>query len=465
MAVSLVRLRGIGHAEALPRHGGPALSDQLAASIKVHRDRGLVRGIGTAGLAAAVVNGVVGAGIFTLPAAVALQAGAASPLAYLTCALIMAGVVVCFAEAGSRVPTSGGAYGTVEAAFGPAAGFVTGMLLMISDLLASGGIAAAVADMAGTMAPALAAGPPRLAFITGVFLTVGAANLVGVRTTARLITGATAIKLLPLLFFVGLGLATLGLAPPPGPAPTPVTLPGFGRALIITLFAFEGMETALMASGEVRDPNRTLPRALFLAMLFVLALYLGVQLSAQHLLGGTLAQAAAPLAEAAGRVRPAARVLMLGAAGLSMLSWMASDVLGTSRMLFAFGRDGRLPAWFGTLHPRSHVPANAVVIYSLAAGVLAMTGSFLELVVLSSLAAVTIYFLACAAALVLHRRRVALAGPPLGFRALPVAAGVGLLGMTGMVVSASWAEKAGLAGVVAGSLAIYAAMQGVRRRS
>jgi amino acid transporter len=156
---------------------------------------------------------------------------------------------------------------------------------------------------------------------------------------------------------------------------------------------------------------------------------------------------------------------MLGAAGLSMLSWMASDVLGTSRMLFAFGRDGRLPAWFGTLHPRSHVPANAVVIYSLAAGVLAMTGSFLELVVLSSLAAVTIYFLACAAALVLHRRRVALAGPPLGFRALPVAAGVGLLGMTAMVVSASWAEKAGLAGVVAGSLAIYAAMQGVRRRS
>jgi amino acid transporter len=223
------------------------------------------------------------------------------------------------------------------------------------------------------------------------------------------------------------------------------------------------METALMASGEVRDPNRTLPRALFLAMLFVLALYLGVQLSAQHLLGGTLAHAAAPLAEAAGRVSPPTRVLMLGAAGLSMLAWMASDVLGTSRMLFAFGRDRRLPGFFGTLHPRSHVPANAVVIYSLAAGVLAMTGSFLELVVLSSLAAVAIYTLACAAALMLHRRRVALAGPPLGFRAL--AAGVGLLGMAGMVVSASWTEKAGLVGVIAGSLAIYYAMQGVRRRA
>jgi amino acid transporter len=197
-------------------------------------------------------------------------------------------------------------------------------------------------------------------------------------------------------------------------------------------------------------------------MLFVLALYLAVQLSAQHLLGSTLAHAAAPLAEAAGRVSPPARVLMLGAAGLSMLAWMASDVLGTSRMLFAFGRDRRLPALFGKLHPRSHVPANAVVIYSLAAGILAMTGSFLELVVLSSLAAVTIYLLACAAALVLHRRRVALAGPPLGFRALPLAAAVGLLGMIGMIVSASWAEKAGLLCVVGGSLIIYYVMQGVR---
>jgi APA family basic amino acid/polyamine antiporter len=427
------------------------MMDQPAAVHAAHRDHGLVRGIGTAGLTAAIVNGVVGAGIFTLPAAVALQAGAASPAAYLICAFIMAGVVICFAEAGSRVPTSGGAYGTVEAAFGPAWGFVTGMLLVITDMMANGGMAAAVADMIGDVVPALAGSVPRL------FALVCSANLVGVRTTARVITWATAVKLLPLLLFVALGAASYGLAAPAGPPATHVTIPGFGRALIITLFAFEGMETALMASGEIHTPNRTLPRALFLAMMFVLALYLGVQLSAQHLLGPALAHAPAPLADAAARISPSLRSLMVTAAGVSMLAWMASDVLGTSRMLFALGRDGRLPAWFGQLHPRTHVPARAIFVYAGCAALLAMTGSFLELVVLSSLGTVGIYLLACAAAYVLQRRHVALAGVPLGFKFLPAAAGVGIVGMLWLVVSASWAEDAGLAGVIGASLLIYAA--------
>ncbi len=422
-----------------------------------------MRGIGTAGLAAAIVNIVVGAGVFTLPAAVALQAGEAAPAAYLICAVIMAAVVICFAEAGSRVPTSGGAYGTVEAAFGPAAGFVTGMLLIITDALASGGIASAVAGIAGILLPVLAGGTARLLVVAAIYLLVTWANLVGVRTTARLITAATAVKLLPLLLFVALGVLTMGHTSPPGPPPTHVTLPGFGRALIITLFAFEGMETALMASGEVRNPNRTLPRALFLAMLLVLALYLGVQLSAQHLLGGLLAHSPAPLADAAGRVSPTAGALMLGAAGLSMLVWLASDVLGTSRMVFAFGRDRQLPAWFGVLHPASHVPARAVLVYAAVAALLAMTGSFLELILLSSLGTVAIYILACAAAVVLQRRQVALAGPPLRFRALPLAAGIGIAGMVWLIVSASWAEDGGLAIVVVGSLLIYAVTRKLRQ--
>jgi amino acid transporter len=225
--------------------------------------------------------------------------------------------------------------------------------------------------------------------------------------------------------------------------------------LILTLFAFEGMETALGASGEVRDPNRTLPRALFLAMLFVLALYLGVQLTAQHLLGGGLAHSAAPLAEAAGRVSGAARMVMLVGGGLSMLAWMASDVLGTSRMLFAMGRDGRLPGWLGDLHATSRVPAKAVVAYVVAAFLLAVTGSFLELVVLSSLATVAIYCLACGAAVVLRRRGVALAGVPRRSPGLLVAAGVGLVGMVGMIVAARWQEVAGLAAVIVGSLGIF----------
>jgi len=422
-----------------------------------------VRGIGAVGMAAAIVNGVVGAGIFTLPAAVASQIGAAAPVAFLTCAVLMAGVVICFAEAGSRVPTSGGAYGTVEAAFGPAAGFLTGMLLIISDLLASGGIAAAVADMAGGLVPALASFTGRLTTILAIYTVITWANLVGVRTTARLITGATAVKLLPLLLFVCLGAYAWQVPQPAGPPLPHASLTGIGRAMILAMFAFEGLETAVMASGEVRDANRNLPRALFLAGVFVLTLYLGVQLSAQHLLGPLLPASPAPLADAAARVSPGFRVLMLGAAGVSMMAWMASDVLGTSRLLFAFGRDGALPAWFGRLHPRSRVPANAIFAYVGTAILISISGTFLELVLLSSLAAIAIYILACAAALNLHHRKIALAGAPLNFPALRLAAALGLIGMAWMVVNAQWAEIGGLVGVIGGSLAMYAVMKRVRK--
>ena len=430
------------------------MSDSLPEAT---RDTGLVRGIGFWTLTATIVNGVVGAGIFTLPAAVALQAGAAAPFAYLVCGMVMAGVVVCFAEAGSRVPTSGGAYGTVEAAFGPATGFVAGMLMLVSDLLASGGIAALLADMLGTVLPGLASAWPRASVIVGLFALLAAANLLRVGSTARLISVATAVKLLPLLFFLVLGLTSLGVAAPAGPATASVGLSGFGRSLILTLFALCGMETPLSASGEVRRANRILPRALFTAMTGVVALYVGVQLTAQHLLGGSLAHSAAPLADAASRVGPWPRAVMLAGAGVSATAWMASNVLGTSRLLFAFGRDGRLPAWFGRLSPRAHVPANAVLTYVAVAAVLALTGSFMELVVLSALAVVGIYSLACAAAYRLHRSKTALAGPPLGSRAVPLAAGIGLAGMGAMLSSATPAELMGLAGVVCASLLLFRA--------
>ena len=441
------------------RRARPTLSDAETASTALHRDHGLVRGIGPMGMAANIVNGVVGAGIFTLPAAVALSAGAAAPAAYLVCAAAMAGVVICFAEAGSRVPTSGGAYGTVEAAFGPAAGFATGMLLLVSDALASGGVAAAIADMVGTMLPSLASGPGRIALILAEYALITSANLVDVRHLARLITTATALKMLPLLVFIALGLLAIGLPPPSGPPETPFSLGGFGRALILTQFAFSGMETPLSASGELRDPARTLPRALFLAMLFILALYVAVQLTAQHLLGPLLMHASAPLTEGAARVSPSASYLLLGGAGLSMLVYLISDVLGMSRLLFAFGRDRRLPRWFGHLNHRTNVPVNAIMVYVAVAFLLAITGSFLELVVLSTLAVVAVYSMGCAAALVLQRRGVALAGHPLGFRWLPAAVCVGLAGMFGMLLAAQWIEIAGVAVVVVVSLVLYAVMK------
>jgi amino acid transporter len=142
---------------------------------------------------------------------------------------------------------------------------------------------------------------------------------------------------------------------------------------------------------------------------------------------------------------------------------MASDVLGSSRLLFAFARDGRLPARFGRLTRASRVPANAVLLYVAAAAALAITGSFLELIVLSTLTVVGIYSLACAAAVVLQRRQVALSGPALNLRALPLAAAIGLAGMAAMLLSARAVELLGLFGVIVFSLVLFRATGGRRK--
>jgi amino acid transporter len=284
-------------------------------------------------------------------------------------------------------------------------------------------------------------------FLLALYGLITAANLMPVRQTSRLITAGTALKLLPLLLFVVVAALAFHLPQPSGPAGTAVTLGGLGRAMILTQFAYSGLETPLCASGEVRDPARTLPRALFLSMLFILGLYVLVQISAQHLLGPALAHASAPLAEGAARVSPVAGSILFVGAGLSMLIYLISDVLGMSRLLFAFGRDRRLPAWLGRLQPRTHVPVNAILVYVVAAFLLAMNGSFLELISQSTLAVIGVYALTCLAALRLRHRNVATLGTPLNFPGLPVAALVGLVGMGAMVASAKMVELAWLFGV------------------
>ncbi len=436
--------------------GGQALLPQSSL-----RDVGLLRRIGPWALGAAIVNGVVGAGIFSLPSAMSAAAGAWAPLSYLACAVAMGMVVTCFAEAGSRMPTSGGVYGYVADAFGEFAGFICGMLTWMASVLACGGIAAAFASTLGSVAPAVATGPGRGAVIAVAIGGIAWVNLRGVRGGAGLVSVSTVIKLVPLLLFVGLG--AFGAQALPG-LPEGRFGAGFARAVILGMFAFSGMETVLGASGEVANPHRSLPQALFGAMGFVLVLYVAIQLVAQRLLGAELAHQAAPLAAAAGRVSRAAGGVLVAGAAVSMLGWIGSDILGAPRLLFAFARDGLLPGVLGRVHGRTHVPHVAIVAHAGLAAAFAISGSFTGLVVASTLNTAGVYLLGCGAAWVLHRRRTQLHGTPLNVRALPVVAGLGMASMVLLIAVAQYAEILGLFAVVAGSAAIYGVMRFVVRK-
>jgi amino acid transporter len=237
---------------------------------------------------------------------------------------------------------------------------------------------------------------------------------------------------------------------------------GIGRAILLSLFAFQGMETALGASGEVANPTRTLPRALVGAMAFIALFYIAIQLVAQGLLGGTLAASHAPLADAMRTIDPRLGLLLVIGTAVSMGGWLGSDMLGAPRVLFAFARDGYLPAALGRVSPRTAVPANAIVTHAVLAAFLAVTGTFETLVVLSVLSACTLYIMGCASAWLLRRRGVAQVGTPLRLPWLGFWTLLGCGSMMAVILLAQWDEIGGLVAALGGSCLLYAVVRGRR---
>jgi basic amino acid/polyamine antiporter, APA family len=432
-------------------------------ALRTQGDTGLVRAVGPQALAASIINTVVGAGIFAVPAALAACIGPYAPLAFVVCAVAVGSVAICFAEGGSRVPTSGGVYGTIAAAFGPLVGYVAGVLLLSSDALACGSIAAALADVATTLIPPAVKAPLHAIVIVGVIGGIALVNVAGVAHGARFVYGATLLKLVAPTMFIVVGAHAVHAGS--FAQTTEPTTQGLGRALILALFAFSGMEAPLSASGEVSDPSRTIPRALAVSMIAVTALYIAVQVVAQGILGPALGQSAIPLADAMARLSPWLRAMMLGGAALSMFGWIGSDILGTPRILFAFAKSGMLPRALGRVHSRTHTPHVAILTYAVLTAGIALSGTFAELAVLSTLALAPLYIGGCAAAWKLARRGVAEAGAPLGFRWLGSAMTIGIASMLVVVTLASRAEILGLAAVLGGSTILYLTQSWMVRRA
>jgi basic amino acid/polyamine antiporter, APA family len=424
------------------------------------RDTGLVHAIGTWALAAAIINMLVGSAIFTVPASLSASLGPYAPLAFLVCAVSVGCVAICFAEGGSRLPTSGGPYGYIEAAFGPFVGAVMGTVYWVGNVLANGAVAAALADMVVSPLPVRFAAPVHAAVIIAVIGTVAVVNVGGAARGAKLVAAATVVKMAPLVLFVVVGafaIHRVNFAVSGEP-----NVGGLGHALILAVFALMGAETPLGASGEVRHPSRTIPRALAVAMIAVALLYIAVQVVAQGILGPALAHSQSPLSDAMGRINPALRLLLLACGALSMLGWLSSDILGSPRIVFAFARDGLLPRTLGRVHGKYHTPHLAILFYAATGIGLALVGKFAELAVLSTLTGAVLYIAVCVAAWILARRGVALAGEPFNFPWLGTATVIGVTGMALLVALASSEEILGLLGILGASALIY---QIVRWRS
>ncbi|MDB6146713.1 MAG: amino acid permease [Spartobacteria bacterium] len=379
------------------------------------KDEGLIRALGVPGVTANIVNATVGAGIFAWPATIAMQIGAASPLAYVICGAAMCLFVTCFAMAGSRVSLTGGLYAYVEVAFGRYVGFLAGVLYFLTAILAISGIVDLIATSVGALIPTLAGPVGRISIILFVFVLLVTINIRGVQIGARAVESVTIIKLVPLLVFIVAGLFFL--------RPEALAWPGWprgdmlGRSVLQLLFAFVGVEIALVPSGEIKNPSRTVPRAIFLALGITTLLYIMIQLVALGVLGNELGKYGdTALAEAASRfLGNGGRLLMLAGLAISAFGWTTSDILSSPRIIYAFGRDRFLPDWFARVHPRFHTPHVAIVTYALIALALSFSSTFQKLAVLSNTAVLLLYILCALAALELNRRDVRGDGKPFTF--------------------------------------------------
>jgi amino acid transporter len=322
----------------------------------------------------------------------------------------MALIVICFADAGSRVSLTGGPYAYVETAFGPFVGFVCGALLWIGMTFAFSAVSSFFADALVALVPAIGQTGKRVALIA-ILAALALANARGVRNVTHLNTVATVAKLLPLLLLIVVGaFAMRGENLRITTAPTGA---GVARASLLLLFAFLGVESALVPSGEVKEPARTVPRAIFLAMAAVALLYVCVQVVAQGLLGDALPGDPTPLASAAAvAMGPAGRSLILVGSVVSMFGYVSGMTLAVPRMLFAFGRDGFLPAQLAAVHPRWRTPHVAIAVQVGIVAVLGLFGIFERLAVAANVTMLVVYAACCFAAVALRRRGVRAEGTP-----------------------------------------------------
>jgi len=367
------------------------------------QDAAFVRAIGPRRLTAGIVNLLVGAGIFVLPATVAAGLGRSAPLGYLTCAGLMALIVTCFAAAGSRVSLTGGLYAYVEVAFGPFVGCLAGVIYGVTALFAVASVASALAGSVGAWWAPAAAPAARAALIVALVAALAAVNIRGVVPGARLIEVVTAAKLTPLAVLIVAGLP-LALRSHPFAMPA-ADGAALGHVSIVLIYAFAGTEVALVPSGEIRDPARTVPRAIYAALALVTLIYLAVQAVAQAALGPALgASTAAPLADTASRLLGGpGRTLVLAGAIVSMFAYVAGDMLSSPRAVFALARDGVLPRVLSTVHARFRTPHAAIAVYGIAVAMLAVSSSFTQLAILANVTSLSLYLASIAAAWKLQR--------------------------------------------------------------
>lgn len=358
----------------------------------IQKEEGLKRRVGVLGLSANIVNIIIGSGIFVLPAIVASYMGASSIIAYLFCGLLMAMIMLCFAEAGSKVTNTGGPYTYIETAFGDYAGFIAGFFAIGSNLFADAAVSNALVNVIGSAYPIFAEGIPRFVFLFILFYGMVYINVIGLKQGIGLVKFNTLMKLIPLLLLIVIGFKDVSISNLYFEnMPSIKTL---GETSLILFFAFQGCETGIIVGGEVINPKRTIPRAILISITTVVVVYVLIQTVSQGVMGSDLPDfKAAPLAETAKVVMGSfGYTLLIIGAVISMFGYMSGTILNSPRIVYALSRDNVIPIKaLSKIHKSFATPYVAIIVYATIGFILAISGSFEQLAVIASSSMLILY--------------------------------------------------------------------------
>lgn len=353
----------------------------------------LERTITFGGAALLSFNGVVGSAIFALPATLLVDWGTFSPWLFLIVAAAAFLVIIPFTRSAAAFTESGGpaTYGLV---FGRVTGFELGWIYYVAKSASMAANLNVLADYAAGWSGA-GGGPGRIVIMVSAWTALIAVNLFGMKRALTFLGGFTLLKALPL---VAVAVAALVLYWPP---PTPVLADrttSVEAGFLVIFYAYCGFENAVIPTGETKKPSTTLPRAVGLTILATAVLYFLIQLGYVSAFHQAASGSKTPMLDLGDMVagKPGAVALTL-AAICSLLGNLLGGAASTPRVTYAMGARGDLPAWFGVVRANLESPANSILFFGVAVALLAVSGTFTELVVVASLARLILYPITIAA--------------------------------------------------------------------
>ncbi|PCJ81682.1 MAG: amino acid permease [Bacteroidetes bacterium] len=366
----------------------------------------LKREIGFLGLSSNIINIVIGSGIFVLPAIVAADLGAASILAYVFCGILITLIMLCFAEVGSKITETGGVYIYFEKTFGKYAGFLAACIMLLASITGVGAVANAVISVIFRLFPFLQSEIIRISFFLLLFSGLGYINVIGLKKGVGFVKIITFIKIAPLLLIVFWGFKDIEISNLVWEI-TP-SINEIGTTSLILFFAFTGAGSALSVSGEVRNPQRTIPRAILFSVFIVGIIYVLVQTVAQGVLGSSLpSYIENPLGEVANQIfGPVGFGLLTVGAAVSMFGTISSFILSIPRILFAASKDNVIPIkLLSKVHSKYVTPYVSIIVFSAFCFIFSCFGGFQELAILSSASTLIIALGMSIAPIKLRRRK------------------------------------------------------------